>query len=258
MGLGAVNGEYDMRGNRHVARRLVAAGALALSAHGALADGTPGIIGPTDLQNQPDWTGFYIGGKLGGAWSNVEWTHNLADFPTTSASVSPDGFAGGVIGGGNVQVGRWVFGAEVSFSGMDLSQTSQPNATDTFKAEISWLTTIEGRIGLSFDNYLVFAKGGWAGGNAKLEMVTTSGTPATATETQFADGWTIGGGVELLCWSNVVLGLEYDYLDLSLSTAASCPLCDDGILAGTGPAITGDATMSSVMLRASYLFPHED
>ena len=154
-----------------------------------------------------------------------------------------------------MQVGRWVFGAEVSFSGMDLSQTSQPNATDTFKAEISWLTTIEGRIGLSFDNYLVFAKGGWAGGNAKLEMVTTSGTPATATETQFADGWTIGGGVELLCWSNVVLGLEYDYLDLNLSTAASCPLCDAGILAGTGPAITGDATMSSVMVRASYLFP---
>jgi outer membrane immunogenic protein len=66
----------------------------------------------------------------------------------------------------------------------------------------------------------------------------------------------VGGGVELLCWSNIILDLEYDYVTLNLSNTPSCPLCDSGIV--TGGMIDGDATISSVMLRASYLFPHED
>ena len=70
------------------------------------------------------------------------------------------------------------------------------------------------------------------------------------------DGWTIGAGVEHLCWSNIVLGLEYDYVTLNLSNTPSCPLCNSGIVTGGTPSsITGDANISSVMLRASYLVP---
>jgi len=254
-------------------RRFITAGTAAvlllMGAGGATADGPrPYVIGATDLQGEADWTGFYIGGKLGGAWSDINWSQDTNIFtnagavaPGTNVNFSPSGFAGGVIGGGNVQVGHWVFGAELSYSGVNLSQTvTSPffPATDIFTTKIDWLATIEGRAGYAFSRYLVFGKVGWVGSNAKLTLLRTT-TGLTATTDDFVDGYTLGGGVEMLCWSNVVLGLEYDYTYLSLSNSASCPLCPVGIAGGGAPqSIAGDASINSVMARASYLFAPED
>jgi outer membrane immunogenic protein len=53
--------------------------------------------------------------------------------------------------------------------------------------------------------------------------------------------------------------VEYDYIALSLTSSGSCDLCDAGLVIDSTPsAVTGDATMSAVMLRASYLFMPED
>lgn len=242
-------------------------GILALRPDCGRADGYESVVGVTDLQAATDWTGFYIGGKLGGAWSNVDWTQDVNVFtaggavpPGTGVSFGPSGVAGGIIGGGNVQVGHWIFGAELSFSGTDLSETlTSPffPATDTFQTEIGWIGTIEGRIGYAWDRFLLFGKGGWAGANASLTL-TNSATGVTATTDEFVDGWTIGGGLEYMCWPSVVLGIEYDYVTLNLSNAPSCPLCVSGIVAGAPSSITGEATASTVMVRASYLFVPED
>jgi outer membrane immunogenic protein len=250
-------------------RNLISGGAAAvlfllLGAGGALADGPrPYLVGVTDVEARTDWTGFYIGGKLGGAWSDISWTQGTNVFtaggavPTgAGADFAPSGFAGGVIGGGNLQVGHWVFGAELSYSGVNLSQsTTSPffPATDTFSTQIDWLGTIEGRIGYSWSHFLVFGKGGWAGSNAKLTL-TRAGGP-TATTDDFVDGWTLGGGFEVMTWPSVVLGLEYDHVELSLRGAPSCPLC---LPAGAPTAVGGSATLSAVMVRASYLFMPED
>lgn len=81
----------------------------------------------------------------------------------------------------------------------------------------------------------------------------------TASFSEFVDGWTIGGGVEYAAWNSVIIGLEYDYVSLSLNSGGSCPLCDAGITIDSSPAVvTGTATISAVMLRASYLFAPED
>lgn len=249
-------------GVRHAATAI----ALALSTTYATADGIPGVV-MTDSQYLTDWSGVYVGGRLGGAWGNVNWTQDLNVFtaagaadPGAAAEFSPSGVAGGIIGGANLQLGRWIFGGELSFSGTDLSQTiTSPffPATDTFSTQIDWLATVEGRIGYTWNQVLLFGKGGWAGANANLTLVS-SATGLTVSTDRFVDGWTIGGGVEYLCWSNVVLGLEYDYVSLSLTSAGSCPLCTAGIVGGTPSSITGDATVSSVMVRASYLFMPED
>jgi outer membrane immunogenic protein len=157
-------------------------------------------------------------------------------------------------------MGQWIFGAELSFSGIGLSETATSPffpATDTFTTDIDWLATVEGRIGYSWNRLLVFGKGGWAGGNASLSLVN-SATGVTASTDSFVDGWTIGGGLEYAHWPSVILGIEYDYVNLSLSDAASCPLCPAGIVGGAPPSITGDATISTVMARASYLFRPED
>lgn len=251
---------------RHLVINTAAALLSLLGAGSASADGPrPYLVGASDLQGQADWSGFYIGGKLGGAWSDdISWTQNPNVFtnggavpPGTKASFSASGVDGGIIGGGNLMVGHWVFGLELSYSGVDLSQTiTSPffPATDTFTTEINQLGTIEGRIGYAFDHYLVFGKGGWAASNAKITL-TNAATGVTASSDDFIDGFTIGGGVEFLAGSNFVLGLEYDFVDLSIGNVPTCLGC----VANNAPtSLSGDVDFSTVMVRASYLFMGED
>jgi outer membrane immunogenic protein len=247
---------------RDCALLLAVASMGALSVESARADDWA-PVGISDLQGEADWTGFYIGGKLGGASSDINWSQAANVFNplgvTTPVDFSPSGFAGGIIGGGNLQLGHWVFGAEFSYSDYNLNETTTSPylpASDTFSTKLDWIGTVEGRIGYAFYNWLIFAKGGWAGGNATL--TGSSSVNGTVSVEQFSDGWTIGGGLEFLAWNNVVLGVEYNHLEIDLSNSASCPLCASGIVAGTPQSIAGDATIDSVMARASYLFPPED
>ena len=126
---------------------LAAAAAIPLTTSCVVADGIPGVV-MTDSQYLTDWSGFYIGGKLGGAFSsNINW-HQELDLFTANSGVAPNTpiqfSPGGVIGGANLQLGQWIFGAEVSFSGTDLSQkVTSPffPATDTFSTTLDWLLT---------------------------------------------------------------------------------------------------------------------
>jgi len=249
---------------------VVAAGTMALGVQQARADGwAPGQTGRwvpgtpmTDCQCVTDWSGMYIGGKLGGAWSDVHWSENYGEFNAPNgASFSPSSFAGGVFGGANLQMGQWVFGLEASFEGLGLSQSVSPVvATDTFKTDIDWLITVEPRIGFTWDRTMLFVKGGWVGGNATLAATgpTTGGQTAQFSRTDFVDGWTIGGGIEYAWLPSFIVGLDYQYMQLNLSTAAACDLCLIGIPVGEPSLIAGDADISQVMLRASYLFRPED
>jgi outer membrane immunogenic protein len=249
--------------------RLAAAGiALALSTTYATADGIPGVV-MTDSQYVTDWSGVYIGGRLGGAFSNINWGQDANNFntgpgvaapPNAPVDFSPSGVFGGIIGGANLQIGQWIFGAELTFSGTDLSQ-SVPSpffpATDTYSTNLDWIGTVEGRVGYSWDRVMVFGKGGWAGSNATLKV--TSPIRGTGSKSEFVDGWTIGGGIEYAAWNSVIIGVEYDYISLDLTSNGSCPLCDAGLTIDSEPSeVTGNATISAVMVRASYLFAPED
>lgn len=250
----------------HSVLAIAVVGTLALEARHARADGIPGVV-LTASQHVSDWSGFYIGGRVGGAWSDVDWTQNANYYTTlgpvvvgTDSSFSPSGVIGGVFGGGNLQLGQWIFGAELSYSGAGLSATATSPffpATDTFTTSIDWLATIEGRIGYSWNRTMVFGKGGWAGGDLEVQLNdNVAGIPASTTT--FADGWTIGGGVEYAHWDSVIFGLEYDYTSLNVGGAAvTCPLCGTGV-GGGSPVISSDIHISSVMARLSYLFRGED
>src|SRR5450755_2781893 len=96
---------------RYCALVLAVASIGAFGAGAARADGEWTPVGISDLQGEADWTGFYIGGKLGGSSSNISWTSPAANLfdPLGSLSpvdFSPSGFVGGIIGGGNLQVGH--------------------------------------------------------------------------------------------------------------------------------------------------------
>lgn len=231
------------------------------------ADGTP-VAGTTVSPYVADWSGVYIGGKLGGAWSDVDWVQNPNYFtlngPTlvgTASTFSPSGFAGGIIGGANVQHGQWIFGAELSLSGTDLSETKPSPffpTIDTYTTELDWLATVEGRVGYAWSQLLVFGKAGWAGGNAAVTL-TDNVVGITASDETFANGWTIGGGIECAHWPSIILGVEYSYTSLSFDASPNCPACGTDTSIGDGPpSISGDMHINAVMARATYLFKPGD
>ena len=170
------------------------------------------------------WGGFYIGGQLGGAWSNADWhydNHNW--FNTLGPALVGTNFAidgSGVLGGGQAgytyQTGAFVFGVEGSLAGADLDESEKspffPEA-DLYTTKISWLTSVAGRVGFACDRWLAYAKGGWAGADIELDLFDHE-TPVRANASTWANGWTVGGGAEYALAKSVSLGVEYDYADL--------------------------------------------
>src|SRR4029077_3953605 len=71
------------------------------------------------------WSGFYIGGALGGKWANNTWTTtSLSDLPSVGIidassprNFGPSGFRGGGYAGYNWQLFAWVVGLEADLAG---------------------------------------------------------------------------------------------------------------------------------------------
>src|SRR5262245_35930051 len=100
------------------------------------------------------WTGCYLGGNVGGAWSYKSYSDPLGVyFPFFPGQDLGSHNAGGFIGGGQVgcdyQVGSWVFGAQGMFEWTDLNGDNlHPNGGAVFNhTHIPWVTTATGRIG---------------------------------------------------------------------------------------------------------------
>jgi outer membrane immunogenic protein len=166
----------------------------------------PDAYRPTSI----DWTGWYTGVQVGGAFGSASWTNpfsNLSDDPKPSA----------VLGGGQFGV-NWtrdslLLGAEADFTGMDLKGSANDANGNTHTVHSHWLSLVTGRVGYAFNRYLVYAKGGAAFANERNKVVTPAGTLAdSGTTTQY--GWTVGGGVEYAINTNWSARVEYDYVDL--------------------------------------------
>ena len=87
------------------------------------------------------WTGCYVGGNVGGAWSNFEIT-DVATGGTVSTSNS--GFAGGGQIGCDYQWNAWVFGFRNMLDGTSLSSSGAFANTSTH-----WFDTLTARAGTS-------------------------------------------------------------------------------------------------------------
>lgn len=170
-----------------------------------------------------NWSGFYVGGHVGGSTTNEQWT-NTAN-TTGFGDLSPgQGFrqrGTGVFGGGqmgyNWQAENFVFGLEGTISGLDNHGTVLNNVfgtgrDDQFGWRADWLATITGRAGVAVRNNLFYVKGGYAGVNNRLS-VTDVLPPVTGSgsQTQWHNGWTVGAGWEYGITQNWIVGLEYDY-----------------------------------------------
>jgi outer membrane immunogenic protein len=163
------------------------------------------------------WTGFYVGGNLGGVLSQGGVTDSLTGF---NASISHNGFVGGGQVGFNYQfLGAAILGVEATFDGTSLNTSIGPVVTNfgTFQgtANTKWLSTAAVRFGATVDHWLAYGKVGviWAGNTVNINNAVTGASVVSASNTN--NGWLVGGGVEYAFAPNWSAKLEYDFSNLS-------------------------------------------
>ena len=170
----------------------------------------PPMIMPAPVYN---WTGFYIGANLGGAWASGTLSNDVTG---GSVSASHSGFIGGGQLGYNWQFGNFVLGGEWLFDGTGLS-ASGTAGNFSASANTDWVSTLTARFGWSFGNMLWYGKAG--GAWVQNSATATFTNPATGIVTQASgsrtnSGWTVGTGVEWAFTPNWIGRLEYDHIGL--------------------------------------------
>jgi outer membrane immunogenic protein len=237
---------FISRKDKHMYRKflLASVGAIALTGSAALAADLPSRAPPPVYLPPPPiftWTGFYIGGQVGGAWGtgggNITAFDPVTDtfVDTSFGSNNPSGVIGGGHVGFNYQFPGWslfsssgiVIGVEGSVDGSSLSKTTVvtlpgvflSSGTLTAHSSLDIQGSIRGRLGVAWDRVLIYATGGVAFGgiNTDFELsgVDEAGVPffASTSRSNSRTGWTVGGGIEYALTNNWSIGAEYRFTD---------------------------------------------
>jgi outer membrane immunogenic protein len=203
-------------------RLLFSAAALAVSALPAVAADIPPRTytkAPPPVYSAPaliyNWTGFYIGGHLGGAFAgNDSLLGNNARF------------MGGVQGGFDYQFApNWVMGIEAQYSWLNNNTTGVLlPAGAVVTSSNDQIGSVTGRLGYTWGPALLYGKGGFAWRDNPNIGVTVAGAPvAFATTGNGKDGWTVGGGLEYMFAPNWSAKAEYQYYNFGTTTFTNGP-----------------------------------
>lgn len=200
------------------------------------------------------WSGFYIGGNIGGGFGTADTDFNVAPVTVTTnifGTFTVPGSAGskstnldGIIGGGQIGYNwqyspNWVLGLEADIQASGQKGSGQfadsfgftlpgpvpvtGTRTADYEAKITWFGTVRGRIGYAWDRWMLYATGGLAYGEVKLEGTSTingtvGGAPFSVGKTighsETNIGWTVGAGIEGALVDHWTWRAEYLYMDL--------------------------------------------
>lgn len=149
-----------------------------------------------------NWTGFYVGGHLGGA------------FGSGSSFFGKDkSFLGGLQVGGDYQFApNWLVGIEGQYSWLPGSGTASRFGGFDLTRDRDALGSITGRLGYAVGPSLLYAKGGWAYQDVSYQARTLGGAPVSvALGGNSKSGYTVGAGLEYLFTPNWSTKIEYQY-----------------------------------------------
>lgn len=220
--------------------------AAALATGPALAADLPVKAPPAPVYVPYNWTGFYIGANIGGAWSNGSLRDNVTG---ASLSSNSDGFIGGGQLGYNWQMNNWLLGVEWDIDGTDISKTSAaiPTAVGTLQAsaKTNWVSTLAGRVGWTADRWLFYFKGGgaWVDNSVTLNNLTTG---ASGSRSNTNSGWMVGVGTEWAFAPHWSTKLEYNFVQLSDWSPA--------ITTAAGDSLTAKREINMVKVGVNYKF----
>jgi len=217
-----------------------------------------------------NWTGFYLGGQIGGGWASSTTTvvdPGTAFLAGTVLNPSkPSGILGGVYGGYNYQFNQYLVGIDADFSWASLTGGDATDFSNTgvFQGrtavngqKVKSLATVTGRLGYVLNNnWLLFGKGGWAwsslSGSGTVSNSTTGALLATTSNSTNRNGWTLGTGAEWAFAAHWSAKLEYDYIKFNTVNfnATETPVLG----AVTTPARSATSYMNIVKAGVAYRF----
>jgi outer membrane immunogenic protein len=190
-------------------------------------------VAPPVIEQECNWTGFYIGAHVGYGWNNLKWTDtDTSTFTLESDTEPPDRSgpevlveqsANGIIAGGtigyNYQFGRhWVIGAEGEFSYSDVSDSSSVHTesfTNAFETNSDWVGTFALRAGFAWKKLLFYVKGGGAVTHQEYKLnhtVLDEGSPNPVDRFNADNTWVApmaGGGIEYMINCHWSVKAEY-------------------------------------------------
>jgi outer membrane immunogenic protein len=212
-----------------------------------------------------NWTGLYVGGNIGGGWSDDQTLTAADPFNTFGLGGGPflpavatrhgSGIVGGVHAGFNWQVSRvFLLGVEADVSGADVNFSTRvgplvstfTNSDSSFvtNERVRALASIRGRAGLTFGDWLLFGTAGWGWADTGFSADATcaptgtesckfGGIHAPVAASFSRNGAVYGGGIDFhVPNTQWVIGGEFLRYDLGSS----------GL---TGVARTGEGTLTS-------------
>jgi outer membrane immunogenic protein len=153
-----------------------------------------------------NWTGFYIGGHIGGSWSG-----------NNNIDANAGRFLGGLQAGADYQFApNWVVGIEGQYSwlGSNNRTTTFPTVpVGVYTNNERGLGSVTGRLGYTWGPALLYAKGGYAYSDYS-ESLTAGGVPVAFTlNNSHHNGYTVGGGLEYMFAQNWSAKVEYQYFN---------------------------------------------
>jgi opacity protein-like surface antigen/outer membrane receptor protein involved in Fe transport len=179
-----------------------------------------------------NWTGFYFGAEGGYGWQRSTGTLATGAV-STPYDYSVTGPLAGSFVGWNFQFNRLVLGVEGDWQWSNLtgnSQTLAPlGATGALPAGRFTVSTttkdygsIRGRLGVTFDRFLIFGTAGWTVGNPSTAFALTGAAPFVSIGGK-SNGWTAGGGVEYAITDTILGRIEYRYTNLETMGFVNAP-----------------------------------
>jgi outer membrane immunogenic protein len=238
---------------------------------------------PLEASGVYNWSGWYAGLTGGGDWGTSRTstavgngTKGIFFIPTAvssfnalgaPANFSTSGSAGGVFGGYNYQMGRWLLGVDADLEYYRSAGSNSVTgtvagglpATITSSTNTDLLFTLRPRLGIVLDHWLFYGTGGLAVTRLSANWSFLQTVGATVTENAaisgLQPGWAAGGGVETALPGNFTLGVEYLHADFGSVSTNTGAFNVAGVGTVTNP-IRQSASLQTniILLRVSKLF----
>jgi outer membrane immunogenic protein len=176
-----------------------------------------------------DWTGIYSATSVGVQWWDIEGAYVNTGLPDRHNTRGAR-FNSGSHLGAQYQFGSWVIGVEGSYNtGYNPSFTTSNSigadclgasalAARTCESRIRNYWTAGGKLGYAWDNWMIYAIGGYANGRIETQTTITGTGVLTSHTSARHSGWFAGAGVDFfvtkLWLSDLIIGIEYTHIDL--------------------------------------------
>ncbi len=174
------------------------------------------------------WTGFYVGGTVGGLRADSELGVPAVGF---AQKFKPNGYSVGAFAGFQQQFGSFVAGVEADVDYNRASKSTEITPGVVLNAKAPWMGSLRARAGYTLtERTLVYATGGLALSNGFEYGITAPGFAESWKGSKY--GYTVGVGAEYAFTQNVFGRLEGRYTNFGKQ---------DTVVAGTPITFRDDA-----------------